>query len=463
MDLYELQVILKQGVTRLFPEAVWVKAEIASIGVRTNGHCYMELSQSEGGVIVAKTRAAAWKYNWIVISRAFKAATGEDLKAGQEVLVKVRVTAHEVYGITLSVEDINPEFTVGARQMQKKQTIERLEKEGLMDLQKELALPDLPYWLAVISAPDAAGLGDFRRHLLENEMGYAFSVDLFEATMQGAGAPESICAALGEIEGSKVSYDAVLILRGGGSELDLACFDDYDLAAAIARFPVPVFTAIGHDRDHHVADMVAHLYVKTPTALADLFLDCFAAEDERIAALQTRLQVAFTSRVAACAQRLDKAENAIASGMKRRLDDASHLVERYSDSVLRSLSNRFAREDDRLSVALSGISRAALSRVLRAEDKLHSKEDFIVKMALNKVERAVIKLGALDMQISSSDPRKVLERGIPVVEDRSGRKDAPASSFRPGDPVKVWLKDGSLDCVVQKVSLSEPEDISKTA
>ena len=156
----------------------------------------------------------------------------------------------------------------------------------------------MPYSIAVISAPDAAGYGDFRRHLLENEYGFAFDVRLFEATMQGDTAPESIIAALGRIEAVQEEYDAVFIMRGGGSVLDLSCFDDYSLCAAIARFPLPVYTAIGHDRDVHVADMVACGSVKTPTALADLCIDAVAAEDERISSLESRLRLGLTSKIA---------------------------------------------------------------------------------------------------------------------------------------------------------------------
>lgn len=392
IDLYRLQLAVKQGMAQLFPQAVWVKAEISSIGRRSNGHCYLELSQSEDSHIVAQVRAVIWRNTYPFLSQYFKKVTGQELAAGQEVLVHVKVGYHEVYGLSLTIDDINPEYTLGAHEALRKQTIERLEAEGLMDLQKELCLTDIPYYLAVISAQDAAGFGDFRRHLLENPAGYAYRVDLFEALMQGRGAPESICEALSRIGESSVPYDAVLILRGGGSDLDLACFDDYGLAAAVARFPVPVFTAIGHDRDFHVADMVANRFVKTPTALADLFLDCTAAEDERISSAETRLFVAFSSRLA------------------------------------------------------------------RAEDRLLQRAEYICKMALNTVERAEIKLTSVDMQISSADPRKVLDRGIPVVENRSGRKDTVAADYRPGDQVKVFLRGGKLDCVVQRVTLSERTD-----
>ena len=223
IDLYQLQGLLKQGVASLFPDALWVKAEIASVQARGNGHCYLELAQSEDGRLIAKARAVIWKSVWFALRRYFAEATGSEL---------------------------------------------------------------------------AAGYGDFCRHLEDNEYGFKFRVDLFPATMQGETAPESIVDALQSVEAAG-EYDAVLILRGGGSRLDLACFDDYGLAFAVANCSVPVFTAIGHDRDHSVADMVAFEAVKTPTALADLFIDNVAAEDERISSYSTRLRLSISNKISA--------------------------------------------------------------------------------------------------------------------------------------------------------------------
>ena len=208
--------------------------------------------------------------------------------------------------MSLTVDELDPELTLGEQERLRRETIARLEAEGLLDRQKTtLSLPDLPYALAVISAPTAAGWGDFRRHLTENEYGFRFRVDLFEATMQGEAAPESISDALDAVMAAKEPYDAVLILRGGGSNFDLACFDDYGLCFNIANCDIPVFTAIGHDRDHHVADLVAWQDVKTPTALADLFLDAYMAEDERISGYITRLRLAFVNKLNAMSSRVE--------------------------------------------------------------------------------------------------------------------------------------------------------------
>lgn len=305
VELIQLQLLLKEEIEESLPDRMWVRAEISSLQARANGHCYMELSQSrEGEGVIAKARAVVWRGRWQILSRCFKDETGSELKAGITVLLHVQVSYSELYGLTLVVDDLDAAFTVGEAELQKRRTIEKLTEDGLMDRQKSLEPSALPYKLAVVSARDAAGFGDFCRHLEQNEYGFAFSVNLFEAAMQGDGAPESISEALQSIE-AEGGYDAVLIMRGGGSVLDLACFDDYALCFAIASCPIPVYTAIGHDRDYHVADMVAYDFVKTPTALADRFIDELAAEDELISSFSTRLRLAFSNRISRMESELD--------------------------------------------------------------------------------------------------------------------------------------------------------------
>lgn len=305
IELAEFQSMIREGLEELFPGRFWVKAEIREWSPRSNGHCYLSLTQTEGGRTVAECRAMIWRSRYLPLKTFFEAAAGTELKAGITVVARVQVSFHEVYGYSLVIDDIDPSFTLGERAQQRRRTIERLEKGGYMDMQRELGLPRLPYRLAVISSPTAAGLGDFRRHLTENEYGFTFRVDLFEALMQGESAPASIISAIGRVSSAEKPYDALLILRGGGSDLDLACFDDYDLAVAIAKCPVPVFTAIGHDRDCHIADMVANKQLKTPTALADEFINCYIAEDEAISGLARRIRMAVADRIGKMAAHVD--------------------------------------------------------------------------------------------------------------------------------------------------------------
>ena len=320
LELKELLARVKEGVEDAFPDRYWVKAEIGSWSPRANGHCYLTLTQSDRGKPVADIRAMIWKWQFPQLKAFFEQETGQQLQAGITVLVRVQVSFSEMFGISLFIDDIDPAFTVGEQALAKKKAIEKLTAGGYLEMQQELALPRLPYRLAVITSKTAAGYGDFRRHLLENEAGYAFRLDLYEALMQGEQAPASIISAL--LEAQEQPCDAILILRGGGSEMDLACFDDYDLAVAIATCPAPVVTAIGHDRDFHIADLVANRSVKTPTALADLFLDAYAAEDALLDDLQLRVRRAVADRVNAMVRKVDSLAQRLRFAAGARIDRA---------------------------------------------------------------------------------------------------------------------------------------------
>ena len=305
LDLFDFQSKLKEGVECLFPSRIWIRAEVSAVKARSGGHCYLELSQSGPQGLVAKAGAIIWSSKYRFIAPYFESVTGSPISEGMVILAEVQVNYSQLYGFSLIINDIDPEYSLGLKELERQRTIERLGQEGLLELQKELALPALPYRFAVISASDAAGYRDFTRHLDENPYGFKVNVELYPALMQGADCPGSVIEALDAVLESGREYDAVLILRGGGAKLDLACFDDYAMAAVIARFPIPVLTAIGHDQDFHVCDMVAHEYVKTPTALADFIIGIYEDEDARLSSYQTRLKLAFGGRISAAEAKIE--------------------------------------------------------------------------------------------------------------------------------------------------------------
>ena len=348
-DLFDLQQKLKKGVECLFPKRIWIRAEVSAVKARNGGHCYLELSQSADDGLLAKCNAVIWSSKYRFIAPYFESVTGSPISPGMVVLVEVQVSYSELYGLSLVISDIDPDYSVGVRELERQKTIARLQAEGLMDLQSSLALPALPYRLAVVSAEDAAGYRDFMRHLHENPYGFQFETTLFPALMQGAGCPASIIAAMDAVMEDDGTYDAVLILRGGGAKLDLACFDDYGLAAVIAQFPLPVLTAIGHDQDHHVADMVAHEYVKTPTALADFFLSIYEDEDARLSSYMTRVRVAFNNRLALMESALNVLQARIRGADPRRILERGYTLALDGDGrVMKGAAGR--RKGDKVSV-----------------------------------------------------------------------------------------------------------------
>lgn len=355
IELAELQMRIREGVEELFPSRVWVRAELASVQVKNNGHCYLELSQSGERGVVAKIKAIIWRSRYPALATFYREVTGGNLAPGQEIVARVEVSYSELYGMSLTIDEIEPLQTLGAAELRRRQTIATLEAEGMMDAQQKLSLPALPRRLAVISAENAAGYGDFCRHIDANPGGFAFSHTLIPATMQGSDAPASIADALARAETLAAGFDAVLIIRGGGSALDLACFDDYGLCLAIATCSLPVLTAVGHERDYHVCDMVAYDHLKTPTALADYFLDIIAAEDEQLSAFARRLRLALNARLSAMESRLDMLHSRILNADPRRILQRGYsLVTDASGVVLKSARN--IRPGDTLNILFADAS-----------------------------------------------------------------------------------------------------------
>ncbi len=287
--LSELCQAIEQVLQFELGDTYWVRAEIASLTER--GHCYMELvEKAKNNTVAAKVRATCWQQVYHLLSAYFATETGQTLSVGMQVLLQVEVSFHSVYGLSLNVVGIDPTFTLGDLAHQRQLTIQRLQEDGVMDLQRALTIPSLPRRIAVISAVDAAGYGDFCHQLLSNSSGFLFRTQLFPAVMQGDQSPASIIAALEQIAYQVEQYDVVVIVRGGGATTDLRNFDDYSLAFHCANFPLPIIAGIGHTRDVSVVDMVVHTSVKTPTAAAEWLITAMQEQANRLAELQLRLQ-----------------------------------------------------------------------------------------------------------------------------------------------------------------------------
>lgn len=288
-----------------FAATYWVNAEIAQLSEK--GHCYLELvEKAPNGLFAAKMRATCWSNTWQLIKAYFLQETGKIPEAGMQVLVEVSVSFHPVYGLSLNIHNIDPRFTLGDLARQRQLTLERLEKEGVLEMNKSLTLPTIIRRIAVVSAEGAAGYGDFCHQLSNNEYRLLFSTRLFPAVMQGEQAPRSIIAALNAIAAQEEDFDIVVIIRGGGSSTDLTCFDDYALAAHCAQFPLPILSGIGHTRDVSIVDIVVHLALKTPTAVAEAIISHNADELLKLQDLRRRLALVATRMVSTRRQEIEK-------------------------------------------------------------------------------------------------------------------------------------------------------------
>ncbi len=335
LSLFELQEQIKRGIENQVKGVVWITAEIAEINHNSSGHCYLDLvdySQNERGV-AAKARGIIWASTFRLLRPYFESTTGATLKSGMNVLLKVQVQYSHIYGLSLIISDIDPSYTIGELELKRQQTIKRLKEEGCFDLNTQLSLPALPRKLAIISSVTAAGYRDFEKHLHQNEYGYIFSTKLFQAQMQGDLAPESIIAALDEILLQQDDFDVVILIRGGGSAMDLSCFDDYELALNISQFPLPIITGIGHDHDYHVCDMVANIWQKTPTAVADFIISIFNDEALQLDSLLRRLSYAVSIKIGEQSVNLANLNMRIKRSFENKLTEQLNLLSIYETKL----------------------------------------------------------------------------------------------------------------------------------
>ena len=316
LKLLDLQEMIKRGIEGAVPGTVWVAAEIGELNEHYSGHCYLDLiDYKEGGRgVAAKARGVIWSNVFRMLKPYFETTAGVRLAKGLNVLMKVQVSFSPVYGLSLNILDIDPSYTVGELELKRQKIIEKLKADGCMEMNPSLQLCALPRRIAVVSAETAAGYRDFMKQLHQNENGFRFHTELFAAQMQGDDAPASIVAALERVAERIDEFDAVVIIRGGGAAMDLVCFDDYNLALNIAQFPLPVVTGIGHDHDYHIADMVAHTWLKTPTAVADFFVGIFVEQEQYIMYLFQRISLTLSQKISTERQRLLLLQNRMARG-----------------------------------------------------------------------------------------------------------------------------------------------------
>lgn len=285
---------------------VWVVAETSD--VRTSGgHCYLELIEkdSSSGTPRARLRATIWSANYRRINEQFRAATGSSLASDIKIMAQLSVSFHPLYGLSANITEINSEYTLGDLLRRRREMIARLEAEGILKQNRELTWPAVPLRVAVISAIGAAGYGDFINQLYNNHHRLRFTSQLFPATMQGENTVPSVLNALGRIAAQTENFDCVVLIRGGGATGDLIAFENYELAANIAMFPLPVIVGIGHERDVTLLDYVANMRVKTPTAAAEWLIARGGTALERLRALGAEILDASVQRINLAGRRLE--------------------------------------------------------------------------------------------------------------------------------------------------------------
>lgn len=365
LALSELQRLVRQSLEERFPLPVWVSAEIAEIKVNYSGHCYLELVEKGGanGVPTAQARAVIWRSAYPRVAAFFEAETGQRLAAGIRILAKVSVNYHELYGFSLQITDIDPTYTLGDMERQRQETILRLQQDGVWDMNRETPVPVVIQRVAVVSSAQAAGYRDFCKELEKSP--YRVEYRLFDAFMQGAAAEESIIAALCAVAASAEVFDAVVIIRGGGSASDLNCFNAYRLCAHVAQFPLPIITGIGHDKDTSVADMVAHTALKTPTAVAGWITERLAQADAWLDGAAQQLRDAVVGMLRGCELTLQRQQGELGRLTVGAIAQARSRIEHLEAQLPKAVADFLARKRDRLDAAAELVESRSPQRILQ--------------------------------------------------------------------------------------------------
>ncbi|KOF02125.1 hypothetical protein OB69_13955 [Roseivirga seohaensis subsp. aquiponti] len=393
LTLFELTSLIKSELEKNLEPSYWVIAEISEMRLNPKGHCYMELVDKEGQYVTSKIRANIWAYTYRNLSAWFESITKTSLQPGIKVLLNVQVQYHELYGMSLNIKDIDPNFTLGERARKRQEIIQKLQDEGVFDINKELTLPIVPQCIAIISSETAAGYGDFKNQIEQNSRGYSFTTKLFQSLMQGDQAPSAIISALHQIHAEIQAFDLVVIIRGGGSQVDLDCFDDYELASHIAQFPLPVITGIGHERDETIADLVAHTQMKTPTAVAEFLISGIERYDDSLNEMAYRLEKSGKHLLQVSAYEIMNVGYSLKTSMK---------------AIMHQSENALNQKQLRLNYAVKNLFRVENKKVDNFELPL-------AKAKYQRLKEAEKKLDGLEKQLKLLDPASVLNRGYSIT------------------------------------------------
>lgn len=466
LTLSELHEAIKDILYGNFQDKYWIVAEISQLSENKGGHCYLELiEKNKQGKTIAKTRATIWSFSYQQLKYHFSMMVNENLKAGMKVLILASVEFHEVYGFSLNITDLDPTYTLGDQEKRRQEIINQLEEEGIFNMNKELELPIVPQKIAVISSASAAGYGDFMNQLNSNSYGYVFYTKLFQANMQGDSAENSITEALDEIANYIDFFDAVVLIRGGGSKEELSCFDSYLIASYIAQFPLPVLTGIGHERDESIADLVAHKKLKTPTAVAEFLIEQLAQFNAKLETTFLQIKANFDTIISSEKSNLQSANARLQPLLKNLIASQKTRLKFNAENIKVLMNKVFAQEKFNLSKVENQISVLSKNYYLSQNLSLKQSKDQIFKLINLKLkienEKIILstekikKLSLISMQKENTklksyskileiiNPEQVIKRGYALLL-KNGKIISSSKNVATGDILHIKMKDGEL-------------------
>lgn len=433
-SLLELSQSIERVISHTFKNAYWVRAEISRVNFYPkSGHCYPELVEKQHGKIVAEIRSTIWRNTFQTISTKFKNETGEELKEGMKVLFQVQVKYAPTHGISLNILDIEPSFTIGEMAREKKNTIDTLKKEGLYDCNRLLPFPYFPSRLAIISVSTSKGYHDFLTTIYAKAARFNIDMELFPAILQGDTAVNSISEQLEIIREQANQFDLVLIIRGGGGDVGLHCYNHLKMAKAVATFPIPVISGIGHSTNETVVEMVAHTNKITPTAVADTLVDIFKD-------LENNWQNAFDT--------ISNIKEISIDPQRQKLIDLSGQLKVSATNPLHQGKIKVQKNVSNLNrLTQLKISREQSNILLNIVPKMNYLTKTIIFGEQNKLQHIQAKLQILD-------PKNTLKRGFSMTMINHQTIDD-INQIKKGDLITTVFHNGTVESKITKTDTHE--------
>jgi exodeoxyribonuclease VII large subunit len=424
---------IQKTITERYKTAVWIKAELNKLNYyKHSGHSFPELVEKQEGRVVAQMKATIWKDDFILINREFQRVLQEPLKDGIKILFLAAISFDPTHGLALRIMDIDPSFTLGDLEKEKQETIQRLKLENLYDKNRELRLALLPQRMAVISVETSKGYADFMKILHSNAHGYRFFHLLFPSLLQGEKAVASMMAQLNRIRKVKDHFDLVVIVRGGGDDIGLSCYNDYRLARAIAEFPLPVLTGIGHSTNETVCEMISYSNAITPTKLAEWLLQKFNEFHDPVENARKMI--------------IDKSLRLI-SEQKARFGSELKLFRSVTINMLQRSRNDMNIQTRSLLQQSVFRFRHERSQLTRFQNRIPGAVNILLKSMAVGIDH-------IHKQIGNMSPENVLRRGYSITL-LNGKAVKSFEEIQPGDTINTTIFEGNITSIVQ--STHKPE------
>jgi exodeoxyribonuclease VII large subunit len=457
LTLLELNKKIRQTLETNFSEGAWVVAEISEIRLNRSGHCYLELIEKDQDAdhIIARSRATIWAYTYRMLSPYFQSTTGQPLTSGMKVLFFVHVRFHEHYGLSLDIKDVDPTYTIGELEKQKIEIINRLNNEGVINMNIDLPLPSVIQNIAVISSSGAAGYQDFIHQLNQNPYGYAFHTKLYEAVMQGEKSSESIIYAFECIFDELDDFDAIAIIRGGGSQADLSCFNNYDVAFHITQIPVPVLSGIGHDRDQTVVDLVAHQHLKTPTAVADFLISQASHFEEHLQYLSREISDSAMRLINEQKRFINTLVKSLLSYTIRSGSKKRSKLSGYNQRLQYLVKHFLSLKRQYKQIAGEKLVKNGQVLLEKKQNSLTQNWEKIYIALQTKLNEEKQKLEISRERLHLLDPANTLKRGYTITCNAEGRIIKDAQSVKEGEIIQSRFFNGQVDSEIKNIQINE--------